>query len=132
MRFPTSVRWHRDLAYNTTWSLLAAVERWNLRADADADADAGARTGTGMGTGAGERIETVAVTGLATGVGGVDKDVCARQMVLALAHFLDVRSADGRRRWAQDGFPRWDDVLPIARSVETRPEDGSPERGDGA
>jgi len=101
MRYPVDVHWNKDLVYNTMWSLLAEVERWNERA----------------ARGDGERIDKVAMTGLATGVGGIDKEVCARQMVLAVKHFLDVRSEEGRKRWAQRDFPGWNDVLPMAQEV---------------
>ncbi|KZT71124.1 macro domain-like protein [Daedalea quercina L-15889] len=103
MRYPVDVSWHEDLVYNTIWSLLVEVEHWNERADR-------AKEG-------GQRIRKVCMTGLATGVGGVSKETCARQMILAVKHFLDVRSEEGRKRWAQDDFPGWNDVLPIAEDV---------------
>ncbi|KAH9837990.1 uncharacterized protein C8Q71DRAFT_706001 [Rhodofomes roseus] len=103
MRYPVDVSWHEDLVYNTMWSLLVEVERWNERAD---------REGEGRG-----RIQKVCMTGFATGVGGASKEVCARQMVLAVKHFLDVVSEEGRKRWARKDFPMWNDVLPIAEDV---------------
>ncbi|PCH37712.1 macro domain-like protein [Wolfiporia cocos MD-104 SS10] len=99
MRTPEYVNWHRDLVYNTMWSLLTEVERWNEGASEE------------------ERIRKVAMTGLATGIGGVDKEVCARQMVIAIKHFLSARSAEGRKKWAQEDFPHWSDVFPIASEV---------------
>ncbi|KZT09785.1 macro domain-like protein [Laetiporus sulphureus 93-53] len=99
MRYPIDVHWHKDLVYNTMWSLLTELEHWNEHA---AEVD---------------RIESVAMTGLATGVGGIDKELCACQMVLAIKHFLDTRSEEGQKRWAQEEFPQWRDVLPIAEEV---------------
>ena len=55
--------------------------------------------------------------GVATGIGMVDKEVCARQMILAVKHFSDARSDEGRKRWAQSDFPGWNDVMPIATDV---------------
>ncbi|KAL6301595.1 hypothetical protein BKA93DRAFT_738343 [Sparassis latifolia] len=105
MRIPAEVDWHRDLVYNVMWSLLTELERWNERAAPE------------------DRITKVAMTGLATGVGGLPKNVCAWQMILAIKHFLDVRSEAGRNRWAQDGYPGWNDVLPSATEVEHIPND---------
>ncbi|KAI0957753.1 hypothetical protein AcW1_006042 [Taiwanofungus camphoratus] len=102
MRVPADVHWHKDLVYNLMWSLLAEVERWNACATAAGD----------------EPIEKVAMTGFATGTGEIGKEVCARQMVLAVKHFLDARSEEGQKRWAQRDYPNWNDVLPIAKEVE--------------
>ncbi|KAH9913730.1 uncharacterized protein B0H18DRAFT_158211 [Fomitopsis serialis] len=103
MRYPVDVSWHEDLVYNTMWSLLVEVERWNESVN--------------RGEREGESIRKVCMTGLATGVGGVRKEVCARQMILAVKHFLDVTSGEGRKRWAREDFPMWNDVLPIAEDV---------------
>ncbi|KAH9951858.1 hypothetical protein B0H21DRAFT_254 [Amylocystis lapponica] len=103
MRLPEPVPWHRDLVYNTMWGLLVALEHWNARAAPE------------------ERIVHVAMSGLATGIGGIPKMVCARQMVLALKHFWDARSEEGREKWAHRDFPDWTVVIPIAEEVV--PED---------
>ncbi|THH11395.1 hypothetical protein EW146_g8063 [Bondarzewia mesenterica] len=55
MRTPEDVSWHKDLVYNSMWSLLVEIARWN---------EAASRGGQ-------ERIERVLMTGLATGQGGV-------------------------------------------------------------
>lgn len=99
MRIPADMDWHRDLVYNIMWTLLVELEHWNET------------------HGEGERIARVVMTGMGTGVGRVDKAVCARQMVLAVKHFLDARSEAGRKRWEQADFPHWNDVLPIAMEV---------------
>ena len=72
MRYPVDVRWHQDLVYNTMWSLLAGVTRWNPGVD-----HGGAR----------KKIERVLMTGLATGCGKVSAERCAKQMMLAVRHF---------------------------------------------
>ena len=106
MRYPVDVSWHEDLVYNTMWSLLVEIEHWNERAE---------RENRGW-----ERIRKVCMTGLATGIGKVDKEVCARQMILAAKHFLDARSEEGRKRWAESDFPGWNDAMPIATDVVVR------------
>ncbi|KAG2356785.1 hypothetical protein BDR07DRAFT_1422318 [Suillus spraguei] len=71
MRAPEDVRWHQDLVYNTMWSLLVQLERWNKASDAEGRV----------------KIQTVLMTGLGTGTGGIEVDKCAQQMVLAVKHF---------------------------------------------
>ena len=78
MRVPGDVGWHRDLAYNATWALLAEVARWNAEKD--------------------EGIGRVLMTGLGTGAGGVGVERCARQMVLAVQHYA--RPLPASVRWA--------------------------------
>ncbi|VDB97596.1 unnamed protein product [Peniophora sp. CBMAI 1063] len=101
MRVPTDVSWHKDLAYNVVCTLLCELERWN--------------------EGAGEegRIRRVAIPGLATGTGRYDPDMCARQMVLAVKHFRDARSKEGRerladRRWTTNAFNRLEEAMQVA------------------
>ncbi|PWY79181.1 macro domain-like protein [Aspergillus heteromorphus CBS 117.55] len=69
MRVPRDARWDREIVYNCVWSLLCAVERHNRVA------------------GDGERIESLLMTPLATGCGGVSEERWARQFVLAIRHF---------------------------------------------
>ncbi|EIW76083.1 macro domain-like protein [Coniophora puteana RWD-64-598 SS2] len=71
MRVPDFVAWDLDLSYNAMWSVLVELDRWN-------------RVSVLGGL---QRINTIVMTGLGTGTGGVDFDVCARQMVLAAKHF---------------------------------------------
>ena len=87
MRVPQDVRWHRDLAYNATWALLAEVARWNADAGADASAVPQGEGGASRANVGKQRIERVLMTGLGTGAGGVSAERCARQMVLAVKHF---------------------------------------------
>ncbi|RPD57386.1 hypothetical protein L226DRAFT_161126 [Lentinus tigrinus ALCF2SS1-7] len=53
MRTPASVTWHREIVYNCVWSLLVAIDEHNARAANEPEG--------------GGRIETVVMTGLATG-----------------------------------------------------------------
>lgn len=82
MRSPETVQWHKDLVYNTMWSFLCSVQQWN------------------QDIGQPRRIETILMTGLGSGTGGISPRRCAQQMVLAIKHFF--LSELGTR-------PRWDD-----------------------
>ena len=90
MATPEDVRWNKDLVYNAMWNLLVEMTKWNK------DADAGS-----------VRIRNVLLTGLGTGVGEVDAEVCAKQMMLAAKHFVV-------------GVPKdadWDAIRGMAREV---------------
>lgn len=94
MRTPEDISWNRDLVYNAMWSLLKEVALWNGRCDS-----------AGVGDG---RIGTVLMTGLGTGTGAVPGRVCARQMMLAVRHFIE----------GVPEAPRWESVG--ARNEEIR------------
>ena len=87
MRFPESVAWHWDLVYNSMWSLLAEISLWNRSS---------------------EPINRVLMTGLGTGVGEIGAEVCARQMVLAVKHWIQPELQE----------PDWEDVLERVNEVE--------------
>ena len=92
MRTPEDVSWHKDLVYNTMWTFLVELDRWNT-------AHHGDETNT---------IHTILMTGLGTGQGGISLKRSAQQMILAVRHF-------------QEGVPahvRWDDVR--KRNEETQ------------
>lgn len=91
MRFPASVTWHKEIVYNCVWSLLVEIDQHNIRAESNPDASA---------------ISTVVMTGLATGVGRVSANVCAKQTALAFAHFHDAQS--NPEKWSSLS---WGDVL---------------------
>ena len=100
MRVPTNMQWHEDLAYNAMWALLVEIEHWN------------------QNTSDSEKIVKVATAGFATGIGMYDKERCARQMVLALKHFLEVRSEEGKARLAdRTWMTDWDNIIPNAVEV---------------
>lgn len=71
MRAPEDISWHQDLVYDTMWSLLVQLERWNKTSDAEGRM----------------KIKTVLMTGLGTGTGGIEVEKCAQQMMLAVKHF---------------------------------------------
>ncbi|KAK9481153.1 hypothetical protein V1514DRAFT_323099 [Lipomyces japonicus] len=76
MRVP-SVLDRADVVYDCMWSVLNEVQRHNNAAATAHDLDDS------------NKIRTVAVTGLGTGVGKLDPKQCATLMVLAYVHFLE-------------------------------------------
>ena len=69
------------------WSLLAEISLWNRSS---------------------EPINRVLMTGLGTGVGEIGAEVCARQMVLAVKHWIQPELLK----------PDWEDVLERVNEVE--------------
>ena len=90
MRVPDRVDWHKDLVYNSMWSLLAEIEQWNRDRPEE------------------EHIKSVLMTGFGTGTGMMSVERCARQMVLAVKHF--------QQGWPEE--PTWKDVGPASQEVE--------------
>jgi O-acetyl-ADP-ribose deacetylase (regulator of RNase III) len=88
MRYPDRVSWDREVVYECVWSLLCQVEGWNRQRSED-------------------RIETILITPLATGVGAVSEQRWAAQFVLALKHFVD--ALERPERWSQLGWREIDD-----------------------
>ena len=97
MRTPENVRWNKEVVYNCVWSLLVAVDNHN--AEIAADPEKAAREGA-------TSIETVAMTGLATGVAAVSPEVCARQMARAFAYYHEAKTRPDK--W---GALEWRDIL---------------------
>lgn len=100
MRYPEELKWHKDIVYNTMWSLLVELEIWNEKADDEE-----------------KKIKKVLMTGLGTGVGKIPSSVCAKQMALAVKHFLYARSEEGQKTWAENDYLSWDKVLDLAEEV---------------
>jgi len=82
------------------WSLLVQLEIWNEKVDNEE-----------------KKINKVLMTGLGTGVGKIPPAVCARQMALAVKHFLYARSEEGQRTWAENDYISWDKILDLAEEV---------------
>ncbi|KAF8632643.1 hypothetical protein AX17_004776 [Amanita inopinata Kibby_2008] len=108
MRHPADLTWHKDIVYNTMWSLLVELERWN-----DGQHDEGSRP-------ARCKIGKVLMSGLGTGVGKISPELCAQQMALAVKHFSAARSEKGKKKWSAEEYPWWTDVLPLAKEVAGR------------
>lgn len=99
MRHPEELTWNKDIVYNTMWSLLVELESWNKKVDDE------------------KKIKKVLMTGLGTGVGKIPAATCARQMALAVKHFLYARKEVGQRAQAEDDYLSWDKVLDLAKEV---------------
>lgn len=91
MRLPTNVVWDREVVYECVWSLLCEVERHN-RGQEGGMCAGGERKEK-------NRIETVLMTPMATGVGKVSPERWAAQVVLALKHFVD--AVERPERWGR-------------------------------
>jgi len=87
MHTPENVSWHKDLVYNAMWTLLVEIKKWNQFA-----------------FGEGISIQTVLMTGLGTGQGGISVKRCAQQMVLAVKHWQQPQGLPENRH------VRWEDV----------------------
>lgn len=100
MRFPESVAWHHEIVYNCVWSLLVAIDEHNARVEElEREKQDGEGTGNEEKEGKEERrIESVVMTGLATGVGRVPVAECAKQMALAFAHYHEAKT--NPERWS--------------------------------
>lgn len=81
MRMPSNVRWNRDVGYNCFFSILNAIKVYNA---------------------GGNRVKSVFVTGLGTGVGRIPAEVCAAQMAVAYKHFFfNLRKGFKTTSWAE-------------------------------
>ena len=101
MRLPGSVAWHREIVYNCVWSLLVEIDEHNARAAADPRL---------------LPIETVAMTGLATGIGCISANQCAKHTALAFAHYHDAKT--NPQKWSA---MTWGDIegYPLTRLLPT-------------
>ena len=97
MRTPENVNWDREVVYECMWSLLVAIDNHNATAS----------------TSRKPRISKVALTGLATGVGGVSAEKCAMQMALAVKQYEEAVSKP--EIWSK---PPWNVIYKSASEVE--------------
>ncbi|KAK2459996.1 hypothetical protein APHAL10511_008002 [Amanita phalloides] len=94
MRHPGDLTWHKDIVYNTMWSLLVQLGHWDTQYMYNSD----------------QRIYNVLMTGLGTGIGKISPVVCAQQMALAVRHYTLLRDEKKEVRV-------WSDVLSMAKQV---------------
>lgn len=99
MRVPSIAIWNREVVYESVWSLMCEIDRWNYPAGGDSRAN--------------DRINKILTTPLATGTGRVDPDTWARQLVLALKHFSD--ALEKPQRWSK---LEWTDLGEEVTEVE--------------
>lgn len=100
MRYPEELKWHKDIVYNTMWSLLVELEHWNKKSDDEET-----------------KIKTVLMTGLGTGCGKISAADCARQMALAVKHFLYAMKEEVQKAEGEGDYIPWDKVLDLAAEV---------------
>ena len=94
MRAPDNVTWDREVVYECVWSLLCQVEGWNHDRFED-------------------RIDSILMTPLATGIGRISPQRWASQLILAMKHFVD--ALERPERWSQLG---WSDIEENVLEVE--------------
>ncbi|KAK6956807.1 hypothetical protein Daesc_002087 [Daldinia eschscholtzii] len=85
MRVPSRCDWDREVVYECVWNLLNAIEQHNKAVE---------EGGNGAGAGADgppAKIESILMTPLGTGVGGISNEKWAKQAVLAIKHFIDAK-----------------------------------------
>ena len=83
MRTPALVQWDREVIYECVWSLLCAIDNHNR--------DSGEEEG--------EKITSLMMTPLATGVGRVSAEKWASQAVLAMKHFAE--ASENPDKWSR-------------------------------
>ena len=81
MRVPQSAEWDREIVYECVWSLLCAIDKHNKSLSPGDQQD---------------KIQTVLMTPLATGTGGVSPERWASQLLLALKHFDDAEKNENK------------------------------------
>ncbi|KAF5680770.1 hypothetical protein FHETE_158 [Fusarium heterosporum] len=86
MRMPANVQWDKEVVYECIWSLLCAIDNRNRDTTND-------------------RIESVLMTPLATGVGRVSAEKWAWQTILAMKHFVE--ASENPEKWSSLG---WEDL----------------------
>ncbi|KAF5020729.1 hypothetical protein F66182_7231 [Fusarium sp. NRRL 66182] len=87
MRMPADVGWDKEVVYECIWSLLCAVDNHNREARDE------------------DKIRSLLMTPLATGVGRVSAEKWALQTVLAMKHFVEASENPGK--WSS---MRWEDL----------------------
>lgn len=91
MRMPSACDWDKEVVYECVWSLLNAIERHNDSVSVGNGGEAGEERGRGA------RIESILMTPLAAGTGGVSYEKWARQALLAVKHWID--SVENPEKW---------------------------------
>lgn len=81
MRMPSDVRWNKEIVYNCMWTLLCEIRRHNIVNK--------------------DKIKSVFLVGLATGIGRIPPSVAASQMILAYRHFIDNLKNSPETSWSE-------------------------------
>ncbi|KAK7207390.1 hypothetical protein BZA70DRAFT_271153 [Myxozyma melibiosi] len=103
MRVPSAL-WREEIVYECMWSMLNEVYNHNLAVEQ------AQTSGSSTADSSQKKIERVVVTGLGTGTGGLDREVCARLMVTAYVNFLDAIEAgeESQGEWRWNLAREWD------------------------
>ncbi|KAM0551715.1 hypothetical protein ACHAPJ_008282 [Fusarium lateritium] len=80
MRMPANVQWDKEVVYECIWSLLGAINNHNRDAREE------------------DKIKSILMTPLATGVGRVSAEKWALQAVLAMKHFVE--ASENPEKWS--------------------------------
>lgn len=100
MHFPRDISWHLDIVYDTVWSLLVEVDRYNRDKDAKLE-DNG-------------KIKVILMPGLGTGTGKLSIRRFTRQFALAVKNFDE--AVRNPQKWSSLG---WEDVGGIIAEVRS-------------
>ena len=103
MRYPTDVRWDREVVYECVWSLLCAISNHN-RAVREGKAPEDDQ----------EPIRSILMTPLGTGIGYIPPERWASQAVMAIKHFDD--ATKNPSQWSDLG---WRTIRGYYDEVET-------------
>lgn len=98
MRVPSIATWDREVVYESVWSLMCELDRWNH---------------PGGGYRKDDTINRILTTPVATGTGRVDPNTWSSQFVLALKHFSE--ALEKPQRWNSLG---WSDLEKEVKEVE--------------
>ncbi|KAH8679797.1 hypothetical protein BGZ60DRAFT_428097 [Tricladium varicosporioides] len=96
MRMPTPCNWDKEIVYECIWSLLNSIEKHNWAATEDEN--------SGLSV-----IESILMTPLGTGTGGISDEKWARQAVLAIKHYTDAVEKPevyNARNWGDPAFAK--------------------------
>ena len=99
MKIPQGVRWDKEVVYECIWTLLAAIDKHNVKVASSSSTNAGAGSGSEH-----REIQSILMTPLATLTGRWSPDKWAAQLVIAIRHFIE----------AQKNAEKWGMMDPIS------------------
>ncbi|KAK9459578.1 uncharacterized protein V1516DRAFT_680290 [Lipomyces oligophaga] len=116
MRVPSAL-WREEIVYECMWSVLNEVFNHNGKIPLEQQDDSQESGSQESGPAA---IKTVVVTGLGTGTGRMDRDLCARLMVMAFVNFVEALEAGpgGLNEWRWTLAKEWDLRIKAAKTPQ--------------
>ncbi|KAK7751712.1 hypothetical protein SLS62_006373 [Diatrype stigma] len=91
MRLPSLCTWDRDVVYECIWSLLNAIDQHNANLSNTVDPGKAGEGEREDPAPAPTKIESILMTPLGTGTGGLSDDRWAKQAVLAMKHWVEAK-----------------------------------------